>query len=870
MMSWTSLGNALLESRGVRDHMQRLLRRSVAREFPAVVATEQAGLSPGDRELLLMWASALSLGEGAGVQDAALRIAFDVLLDLEAAPVERLACEVLLQRLSNEPGRELAQRRLGRAENRDLPLFLEMERTRHQVADGITLSSGSFITANRFQRSLWDTLQATQIIGASAPTSAGKSFILMRWLEECIRQGDRSSIVYLVPTRALVGEIEAAASDHVAKTGLNQVWVTSIPSTLPDGVEVEVVVATQERLHLLLRDRMDWAPDLLIVDEAQKMSEGRRGVLLQQVVAEVLGRNPDCQAVMAGPQLENPEVFMDVGPANATRRPMSRDDVTVVQNLLWAEQVPRKPAAWTVSGFYFGETVHVGTFSLPEAAGSPGKRLPLVALALAGRSAGNVLYANGAAEAEKYAKLLSDGSRVEPGASEKAALDDVVKLVQDAIHPRFVLAEQLRKGVAFHYGNLPTVVRSEVERLFRENIVKWLVCTSTLMEGVNLPCRNLFVRGPKKGLGIPMKEADFWNLAGRAGRWGVEFAGNVICVDPNDRALWPDGAPKRRVPQRVVPVSQAVLGNPEALLAYLSDGAPACGEGDRAELEGIYSQMASIVRRGRGLRDMAWTAGVSNEVVGRVEDAVRELDAGLTIPEQLIFRNPGISPTGIEGLLSAFRDSAEFVEELVPVPVEDSEAVKSLAGLMEWCDRHLGDVFGVEAHRFSTAIVTVAWMRGKPLRSIIESKLDYLSHRSTPFSFGTAIRQVLDDVEQYARYRVPKYVGCYADVLRHFLVEELGDTELAAQIPDYSEALEFGVSQRTHMSLMKLGFSRYSAIAVSEFIHSNEMTPQQCLLWLQDFDAAAYGLPSVVVREVDQAVATRGVLIGRRGPPHGL
>ena len=48
-------------------------------------------------------------------------------------------------------------------------------------------------------------------------------------------------------------------------------------------------------------------------------------------------------------------------------------------------------------------------------------------------------------------------------------------------------------GFAFNYKN-------EIERLFKNGKIKYLVCTSTLIEGMNLPAKSIFIRGPKKGL----------------------------------------------------------------------------------------------------------------------------------------------------------------------------------------------------------------------------------------------------------------------------------------------------------------------------------------------------------------------------------
>jgi superfamily II RNA helicase len=65
-----------------------------------------------------------------------------------------------------------------------------------------------------------------------------------------------------------------------------------------------------------------------------------------------------------------------------------------------------------------------------------------------------------------------------------------------------------------------------------------------------------------------MEPHDFWNLAGRAGRWGDEFQGNIICINPQDKTAWPTGVPQRaRYP--IKRETDAVLELGEELVNYL-------------------------------------------------------------------------------------------------------------------------------------------------------------------------------------------------------------------------------------------------------------------------------------------------------------
>lgn len=63
-----------------------------------------------------------------------------------------------------------------------------------------------------------------------------------------------------------------------------------------------------------------------------------------------------------------------------------------------------------------------------------------------------------------------------------------------------------------------------------------MFCTSTLLEGVNMPAKNVFILNNKNGSN-PFQPIDFWDLAGRAGRLRYELSGNIICLKENDK-VW--------------------------------------------------------------------------------------------------------------------------------------------------------------------------------------------------------------------------------------------------------------------------------------------------------------------------------------------
>lgn len=88
------------------------------------------------------------------------------------------------------------------------------------------------------------------------------------------------------------------------------------------------------------------------------------------------------------------------------------------------------------------------------------------------------------------------------------------------------MVDLIRKGLAFHTGELPINVRIKIEEACREGLLKLVFCTSTLLEGVNLPADNILSQPY-----ITVRKTQsirFLNLIGRVGRLGHSIIGNVF------------------------------------------------------------------------------------------------------------------------------------------------------------------------------------------------------------------------------------------------------------------------------------------------------------------------------------------------------
>jgi superfamily II DNA/RNA helicase len=87
-------------------------------------------------------------------------------------------------------------------------------------------------------------------------------------------------------------------------------------------------------------------------------------------------------------------------------------------------------------------------------------------------------------------------------------------------------------GIFTHHGDTPQGIRLAVEHAMKIRKVGFVICTSTLAQGVNLPIRYLIVSGIHQGI-KPISVRDFHNLIGRAGRADQHTEGSIIFADPD-------------------------------------------------------------------------------------------------------------------------------------------------------------------------------------------------------------------------------------------------------------------------------------------------------------------------------------------------
>ena len=818
----------------------RLQRAWLARE---IGVGDQEGPTKGDVTRIVQASAILACSNTMEHRELAYRCATSAydLYGVAELPLDQ-ATRVVLARLSNFPA--MATRRPIQDALAAMPPSLIAEEL--VVSDRRTVTRGSHqLLLTRYQFRLWRQLQAGKRVVMAAPTSAGKSFVLQNFLATLFERGAPHTAVYLVPTRALISQVSTDLRRLLKAEGADgtDVTIATVPIEGGEALPTQAVyVLTQERLRMMLNAHAEFAADVIIVDEAHSVGDGARGVLLQWTIDDLLQRGPQAQLMFASPTLRNLDVF---------GRLFGLDDIeslpsgepTVAQNFMVVRIEDVETGGISIHNVERSRALtQLGVLELGRPLTSRIARLVSIATTF-GKGASNIVYANGAGDAEQIALGIAAQLKRTPTPNRQA----LALLAAETVHPAYALVACVRQGVAFHYSNMPTQIRQAVEDAVANGDIDFLVCTTTLLQGVNLPAKNLFLCKPEKGDRIPLEPVDFWNLAGRAGRLMKEFQGNIFLIDYENWRGKPVDQPRDAL---VVPAIEAgLIQHGQELLRIVER--PAGQRSENGDLEAVFGRLLDQHSAGRLALILARVPGfeTGSPASAELQRAVSNAASTITLSQPVLRTSPNISPHKQQDLYRVLRERAVTSKaaamELVPKHPRDRDAWQSYADILETCHRVvLGLPETSKLHRF-LALIAVFWMQGRPLPRIIQNQL----RRNPDKPSREVVRETLELVEQKVRYQCLRLFSCYGAVLAQVL-RDLALEDAVKSIPSIPLYLELGASDRTTLSLMSLGLSRATATRLTPRAGNPNLDFEAARAWLKSAQVAEFGLSLLMLREV--------------------
>lgn len=258
--------------------------------------------------------------------------------------------------------------------------------------------------------------------------------------------------------------------------------------------------------------------DYIFIDEAHKISEeDSRSAFYYSVIERLCERQRKPRIIFASPNIPNPEIYQQLIPETAD----------VVKNQMASEYTPVSQVKFLVD-FNHQEVKYYDSIKrcLKYATELTGDENLYKLLRRLGKGSKNLVYCHSKTRVIEYAQTYAN-MLPELHDPDLDALSDEIK---DEVYSDYFLAETVKRGVAYHMGYLPAALRLRIEELFRQDgKIHTIVCTSTLLEGVNLPADNLFVTHYLNGK-KELNEVAFRNLLGRVGRIQYNLYGNVYLM----------------------------------------------------------------------------------------------------------------------------------------------------------------------------------------------------------------------------------------------------------------------------------------------------------------------------------------------------
>ena len=342
------------------------------------------------------------------------------------------------------------------------------------------------------------------------PTGVGKTKsieIILR--SKFIEQGTYIAVI-IAPLRALCNEI---ISDLIPSFA-NESIINQLTDTAQEDFNLEIVsnnkyifVCTPEKFTYILRHDPGFLSiiNLYIFDEAHLFDDDNRGSQYELMVAEILhNKNTIAQMILFSAVLSN---------ANEISKWLFQNDTSIIDHLL--VKSTEKSIGFHSSDqsihFYEKDNMDEESFYIPKSieystlkykTTFPKENAQDIAIYYANKlciQGGTAIYAG---QVRSIIPIMRRIKQIHKNGFDLTNLlkngniEEVNKLAKlISLHygenSELTLASKL--GALPHYSDLPNGIKMAIEYALRKKYIYFVVCTTTLAEGVNIPLKYLFL-----------------------------------------------------------------------------------------------------------------------------------------------------------------------------------------------------------------------------------------------------------------------------------------------------------------------------------------------------------------------------------------
>ncbi|HAV5985080.1 TPA: DEAD/DEAH box helicase [Serratia marcescens] len=338
------------------------------------------------------------------------------------------------------------------------------------------------------QKKVYSYLLDKKNVVLSASTSVGKSAIV----DSLVYSRKFKKIVIIVPTIALIDETRRRLSNLVGA----DFQVISHGSQKAHSKNL-IYVLTQERV--LEREDLE-SIDLLILDEFYKLnidSDSDFRAITLNLAFSFLMKNSK-QFYLIGPNIKS---ITGLSFLNKNYIFLSSDFSTVALN------------------------IHEHNLPLDSDV-----RTAKVIDLLTSDDACTLIYCQSPQSTVRLANELILSNKLKASVVKSNVADSFIEWINENYHYNWIVSKALRNGIGIHHGALPRAIQQEMIKLFNSGKIKVLLCTSTIIEGVNTSAKNVIIYDRRNANPV-VSMFTYKNIQGRAGRMGRYFVGNVHCLE---------------------------------------------------------------------------------------------------------------------------------------------------------------------------------------------------------------------------------------------------------------------------------------------------------------------------------------------------
>lgn len=399
---------------------------------------------------------------------------------------------------------------------------------------------------------------ANKAVVVNLPTSSGKTLMAeFRILQAISLFGDDARVVYVVPTRALANQITARLRHDLNELGIivekmsGAVEIDSFEENMLTGQwPFHVLVTTPEKLQLLIRYPESGLADslvLAIIDEAHNIADESRGLKLEILISIIKNDCNMANLLLLTPFIPNSQEiasWLSPGRSKSIEIGLEWRPNEMVVGSYSLDGTDRntgttvfKPLITSAKTIELDDKIpigEVGAFSLPAGSiqNTKYKLSALLATQIA-RSRSFLVLVRNPQEAWRTADLISNNMD-EYHTADNDDVRLVAKFAESELGSKFPLASYLKKGIGIHHSGLPEEMRMLIEWLMETGLLRVMVATTTIAQGVNFPVSGVLISSTTYPYGKSMPTRDFWNLAGRVGRIDQPSVGIVGLAAKSD------------------------------------------------------------------------------------------------------------------------------------------------------------------------------------------------------------------------------------------------------------------------------------------------------------------------------------------------